>query len=241
MNEINKFNESTTLVDDPDLKAIMESHLYEEVMKHGHLSMKIRELIFIVTNVTQHTLKPLVRHVNEGLTVGLSPIEIKEAIYQCTAYIGLGKVEDALEVVNEVFEKQGIDLPLASQATVNQDTRFEKGFEVQCLPFGKEQIQSGHDHAPSELKHIQDYLSAHCFGDFYTRKGLDMQTRELITFVMIATLGGCENQLRAHINGNIAVGNTREQLIETITHCQPYIGFPRTLNAINMINEVTSK
>ena len=55
---------------------------------------------------------------------------------------------------------------------------------------------------------------------------------------MIATLGGCENQLRAHTKGNYQVGNSRELLIETITQCQPYIGFPRTLNAIAIINEM---
>ena len=83
------------------------------------------------------------------------------------------------------------------------------------------------------------YLSEYCFGDFYTRKGLDLKTRELMTMVMLATLGGCENQLRGHVGANIIVGNSRELLIETITQCQPYIGFPRTLNAITIINEVT--
>ena len=100
---------------------------------------------------------------------------------------------------------------------------------------------AGHDHAPKELKHIQNYLSEYCFGDFYTRNGLDLPTRELITMVMLATLGGCENQLRAHVGANLTVGNNRDTLIETITQCQPYIGFPRTLNAIAIINEITKK
>ena len=63
----------------------------------------------------------------------------------------------------------------------------------------------------------------------------------MFIFVMLATLGGCENQLRGHVGANITVGNSRELLIETITQCQPYIGFPRTLNALNIINEVTKK
>lgn len=67
---------------------------------------------------------------------------------------------------------------------------------------------------------------------------MDLKTRELLTFVILATLGGCENQLRAHTAANITVGNTRNLLIDVITQCQPYIGFPRTLNAINIINEI---
>ena len=93
--------------------------------------------------------------------------------------------------------------------------------------------------APSELKHIQDYLSAYCFGDFYTRKTLDLKMRELITLCAICTLGGCEPQAKAHVAANLNVGNTREILIEAITTCLPFIGFPRTLNAISCIDAVT--
>lgn len=223
--------------DDLGFHEMMKNYIYGDVYQHGSLDIQLRELILIVVHTTNHTLKALKEHVFAGLKVELSPVAIKEAIYQCTPYIGLGKVEEALDVINHIFKEKAI--VLEDMSTVSEETRFEKGFEVQCLAFGKEHIQAGHDHAPQELKHIQDYLSAYCFGDFYTRKGLDLKTRELLTFVMLATLGGCENQLRAHTGANITVGNTREVLIETLTQCQPYIGFPRTLNAINIVNEVT--
>ena len=229
------------LVKDPELREIMINYLYGDVYHHGNLDFKLRELILIVVNTTNHTLKALNEHVTSGLSVGVTPVEIKEAVYQCTPYIGLGKVEEALEIVNLVFEEKNISLPLLPQATVQGDNRFEKGFAVQSAAFGQEHIQAGHDHAPKELKHIQNYLSEYCFGDFYTRNGLDLPTRELITMVMLATLGGCENQLRAHVGANLTVGNNRDTLIETITQCQPYIGFPRTLNAIAIINEITKK
>lgn len=67
---------------------------------------------------------------------------------------------------------------------------------------------------------------------------MNLKWRELITLVCIASLGGCESQLKAHINANITVGNDREKLIEVITQCIPYIGFPRSLNVINCINEI---
>jgi 4-carboxymuconolactone decarboxylase len=92
--------------------------------------------------------------------------------------------------------------------------------------------------APEELKHIQDYLSAYCFGDFYTRGTVDLKTRELLTFCCLATLGGCESQLKSHIAGNLNVGNGRDILLSAITWCVPYIGFPRTLNTISCINEI---
>ncbi|MBS5113142.1 MAG: carboxymuconolactone decarboxylase family protein [Coprobacillus cateniformis] len=244
MRDLNKANElfeqlhdKDILKDDLELQAIMKNYIYGDVYQHGTLDIKLRELILIVVNTTNHTLSALKEHIIAAIKVGVSPIEVKEVIYQCTPYIGLGKVQEALDVVNPVFKKYNISTK--PQSTVCEETRFEKGFEVQSSAFGKDHIQAGHDQAPQELKHIQNYLSEYCFGDFYTREGLDLKTRELMTMVMLATLGGCENQLRGHVGANITVGNSRELLIETITQCQPYIGFPRTLNAIAIINEVT--
>ena len=95
-----------------------------------------------------------------------------------------------------------------------------------------------HKNAPENQKHIQNYLSAMCFGDFYTRDGLDLKMRELLTLCILSTLGGCENQLRSHVGGNLAVGNDKDIMIEAVTQCMPYIGFPRTLNALGCINEI---
>lgn len=225
---------------DQEYHEIMKNYVYGDVYQHGSLDLKMRELILIVVQTTLQTKKALKEHTLAGLKAGLAPEIIKEAVYQCTPYVGYGRVEEALDVVNEVFSIQGIALPVSSMTTVNEEKRFDEGLHVQVSVFGNSIIE-GHKNAPAELKHIQNYLSAHCFGDFYTRKELNIQQRELLTLVMLASLGGCESQLRAHANGNLSVGNTREVLIEAITQCQPYIGFPRTLNAINIINEVTNK
>jgi 4-carboxymuconolactone decarboxylase len=75
-------------------------------------------------------------------------------------------------------------------------------------------------------------LSANCFGDYYTRSGLDIKTRELVTFAMLISMGGCEPQVKGH--GNINVGNKKEVLLDVITQLLPYLGYPRTLNALRL-------
>ena len=195
MRDLNKANElfqqlhdEDILNDDLELQTIMKNYIYGDIYQHGTLDLKLRELILIVVNTTNHTLTALKEHVNAAIKAEVSPIQIKEVIYQCTPYIGLGKVQEALEVVNLIFKKHNISTK--PQATVNEKTRFEKGFEVQSVAFGKDHIQANHDQASQELKHIQKYLSEYCFGDFYTRKGLDLKHRELKTMVLLATLGG---------------------------------------------------
>lgn len=232
------FEEDDVLKDDPELKDIMKRYIYGDIYNHGNLDIKMRQLITLAVLTTNMTLDQLEDNVKASLNAGVTPVEIKEAVYQCTPYVGFSKVISALNVVNKIFNEKGIKLPLEGQSTTDEDTRFDKGLEVQINTFG-DVIKDGHKNSPKELYHIQKYLSEYCFGDFYTRKGLDGKTRELLTFCIIATLGGCENQLRSHAMGNIALGVTREVLINAITQCQPYIGFPRTLNAINIINEVT--
>lgn len=84
-------------------------------------------------------------------------------------------------------------------------------------------------------------LADNCFGDYYTRGGLNDQEREMITFCFILAQGGCENQLRGHTAGNFGVGNDKEKLYSVVEQCMPYIGYPRSLNAMNVIDEVAGK
>ncbi len=96
-----------------------------------------------------------------------------------------------------------------------------------------------HASAPENQKDIMvNYLSAFCFGDIYTRNGLDLKTRELLTFSIISALGGCEAQVKAHVQGNLNAGNHKQHLIDALAQMLPYIGFPRTLNALGCVNAV---
>lgn len=233
------FGERETAVQatDPDFQDILSRFIFGEVFYQGNLNDKHRELISLVVLTTNQTLPQLKAHVDAALNVGLTPIEIKEAVYQCVPYIGFPKTLNAINEINDFFQAKNIMLPIESQKTVNEDNRLEKGIAVQSEIFG-DVIAKMRESAPDDQKHIQDYLSAFCFGDFYTREGLDLKTRELLTLCIISALGGAEVQVKAHVQGNKNVGNDKETLIAAITHCLPYIGFPRTLNALASVNEL---
>lgn len=55
---------------------------------------------------------------------------------------------------------------------------------------------------------------------------------------MLAALGGCESQIKGHVRGNQSVGNDKETLLSILTQLLPYIGYPRTLNALSCVNEI---
>ena len=222
---------------DPDFQDILSRFIFGDVFYQGNLDDKQRELITLVVLATNQTLPQLKAHVDAALNVGLTPVEIKEAVYQCAPYIGFPKTLNAINEANEVFKAKNIALPIESQKTVDEENRFGKGLSVQVDIFG-DVIAKMQESAPLNQKHIQKYLSAFCFGDFYTRDGLDLKTRELLTLCIVSSLGGCESQVKSHVLGNKNVGNDKETLITAITHSLPYMGFPRTLNALACINEI---
>jgi 4-carboxymuconolactone decarboxylase len=220
----------------PDFEEVKNRLLYGEVWHHGKLDDKLRYLltIAVLTIVEGNDLEEQLR---SALKNGVTPAELKEVFHQAAPYIGFAKAEKGLEVFAKVCAEEGIVLPIEANGTVTEENRLEKGLAVQKSIFG-DVIDNMRANAPEDQKQIQDYLSAYCFGDTYTRKVLDVKTRELITFVCIAALGGCEGQLKAHTGGNLAVGNDRSVLLDAINQVFPYIGFPRTLNALAVVSEV---
>lgn len=81
-------------------------------------------------------------------------------------------------------------------------------------------------------------LLVEIFGDIYTRSELSFKERELISITSLLTQGGCEAQLKVHINAALNVKVSPESIVEICTHCIPYTGFPRILNALFVIKEV---
>ena len=143
-----------------------------------------------------------------------------------------------LDAVNEELTRRGIALPLEPQGTVEPEQRREAGNQVQVEAFG-EGLRESWKQGPKEKRHINSWLASNCFGDYYTRKGLSLPQREMITFCFLAAQGGCEPQLTAHARANMTVGNDRLFLIQVVSQCLPYIGYPRSLNALNCIENAS--
>lgn len=222
---------------EPELSAISEKFIYNDINKQIKLSTAKQELLTLVVLTANNTTEDIPAHVEGALKAGATPEQIHESIFHCTPYIGLPKVKAALERVNKAFAMLKITAD-TNASTTTDATRYEAGLAVQRAIFGAENIDKMNASAPQDQKHINDYLSANCFGDYYTRKVLDVKERELVTFTAIVTLGGCEPQAKAHAAANISVGNTRQDLIDALTIALPYIGYPRTLNGLGCVNAV---
>ena len=223
--------------DDPELMNILQRFIFGEVFFIGNLSDTTRELITITALATNQTLPQLRAHTNGALNIGVKPIEIREVIYSLAPFIGYPKVLNALDTVNSVFKGRGIKLPLENQATVADNERFNKGKEIQTPLYGEGMKQNMKDLPGEFADAVPRILTESCFGDFYTRNGLDIKTRELMIFCSLVSLGGADRQLGSHAVGNMKVGNDKETLLSALIQLYPYIGFPRIANAIYAIKD----
>jgi 4-carboxymuconolactone decarboxylase len=85
------------------------------------------------------------------------------------------------------------------------------------------------------------FIVEFAYGDVLSRTDLDLKTRELTTIAMLGALGGCEPQLRVHLQGSLNVGCTRTEIVETLLQLAVYAGFPRAINAIQCAQAVFSE
>lgn len=226
---------------DPEFMKILQRFIFGEVCYTGDLSDADRELVTVTVLAVNQTLPQLKAHVGASLNVGCTPVEIREAIYQCAPFIGFPKTLNAITAMNEAFTAAGIALPLPAQGTVEDADRYGAGLAIQEPLYGAEIADRYRDLPPEYAEAIPRFLTAFGFGDFATRTGLDGARRELLTVVMLAALGGAELQVKAHVLGAEKAGNSRDRILAALVHAMPYMGIPRLFNALNAAREAWSQ
>ena len=218
---------------DPEFVERFEHFAFDEVVNEPgqQLDEVTRHMAILATLLGCQGTEAFRRELPQALDAGVTPVMAKEIVYQAVDYLGMGRVLPFLDITNEVLAERGVVLPLEGQATTTMENRLEKGAQAQADIFGHQMLEAW------KAGHINRWLAANCFGDYYTRTGLTLAQREMITFCFLAAQGGCEPQLTSHARGNMNLGNDKEFLIRVVSQCLPYIGYPRSLNAVTCVNK----
>ena len=222
---------------DKDFMDILQKYIFGEVFTIGDLDIKTRELLTVTSLTVMQTLPQLKAHIQGALNAGNTPIEIRETIYQCAPFIGFPKTLNAISVFNEVIKERGLESELKSTKTTDENNRYKKGYEIQNPMYGDE-IEKNMQGLPDDMgNNVARFLTEVCFGDFYTRKGLDVKKRELMTIAILTTTGNIE-VLKAHIKGNLKAGNSIETITAAIIQVMPYVGFPNSFAALKAVKDM---
>ena len=160
---------------DPEFMELFANFALDEVVNQGDLDDAARMMDILAALLgcqgveEYHVLLPA------ALRAGVTPVQVKEILYQSVAYLGIGRVRPFFSVTNQVLTEQGVALPLEPGSTTTAETRL--------------------------------------------------------------AAGNCEPQLTSHAGANLRIGNDNAFLIQVISQCLPYIGYPRSLNALRCVND----
>ncbi len=149
---------------DPEFIERFEHFAFNEVPneENQQLEGKTRYMAILATLIGCDGVGAYKEMLPKALENDVTPIMVKEIVYQATDYLGYGRMLPFLICTNEIFAESGIELPLDGQETTALENRLEKGIEAQTEIFGahmKEAWKAGH---------INRWLAANCFGDYYT-------------------------------------------------------------------------
>ncbi|WP_027417123.1 carboxymuconolactone decarboxylase family protein [Aneurinibacillus terranovensis] len=113
-----------------------------------------------------------------------------------------------------------------------QDERYEKGLASLQQLLGKEfaPLEAVRQFYPG----LAELIVCNGFGDIYSRPGLDIKQRELVSLSSLISQGAVE-QLDFHIDAALNVGLTPKEIVEVIIHCTAYVGFPKALSALMFV------
>ena len=119
----------------------------------------------------------------------------------------------------------------------NKQSRQELGAEM-LKKINQDSADNIMDSLGEVAPDVAKYILEFAFGDIYTRKGLSLKQRELVTITALLTQGDTAGQLRVHLHGCLNVGLSKKEIIEAMIQAIPYVGFPKVLNAVAVAKEV---
>ena len=220
----------------PDLGRYIVEFAYGDVYARPGLDLRQRQLVTIAALAAQgDTASQLRFHIDAALRVGLSPVEVVEALIHIVPFTGFPRALNAVQAAREVFADRGI----AFRPPVQTDERDRYARGVEKLvevdgQHGLDVIESLRDIAPDLGRYVVEFA----FGDVYHRPWLTTPQRQLVTIGALTAFGDTAPQLRVHLGAALRVGLSRGQVVEALIHVVPYAGFPRVLNAVTVARDV---
>ena len=177
----------STVKTDAQFMERFENFAFKEVVEEESVALETntRYLAILASLVGSQGLDAYKFILNKALDEGMDPIMVKEMVYQSIDYVGMSRMWSFLAATNDIYQERNISLD-AGEATTTMFDRLEKGAQAQVEIFGEHMKEAW------KTSVVNRWLAANCFGDYYTRTGLDLAQREMITFCFLMSQGGWE-------------------------------------------------
>lgn len=124
---------------DPEFAESLRHFAFDEVVneENQQLDAPTRYLAILAALIGCGGVDAFQEMLPAALENGVTPVMVKETVYQATDYLGYGRILPFLNAANDIFTRMEIALPLPGQTTTTMDDRLEKGAEAQTAIFGE--------------------------------------------------------------------------------------------------------
>ncbi|WIY00205.1 carboxymuconolactone decarboxylase family protein [Amycolatopsis mongoliensis] len=216
--------------------------IYGDVYHRPGLPLPERQLVTVAAlTALGYAGSQLGFHAKAALTVGCDRRQLVETVIQVSSFAGFPATLNALAELKTLFESLPAEAPPSGAPAdvpwAGIEDRYERGLAAMKAvdgEAGEKVVAALADIAPDLATSIIEFT----FGELYTRPGLSLRHREIVTVAACVALGTALPQLKVHIHGLLNVGGSEQDVIETILHLAFYCGFPAALNAIAAAREV---
>ena len=114
---------------------------------------------------------------------------------------------------------------------------FKRGLAVRREVLGAEYVERSMANADKFTTPILKFITEWCWGEIWSRPGLDRKTRSFINVAMLTALNR-SNEVRLHVRAALRNGLTREEIGDVIMHTAIYCGAPAALDSMKAAVEV---
>ena len=121
-----------------------------------------------------------------------------------------------------------------------QSPLFEKGLKIRKEVLGAEHVQKSLDSATDFTAPMQKLVTEWCWGELWSRPGLDRRTRSIINLSMLSALNR-PHEVRLHVRGALNNGLSQEEIIEILLQVAVYCGVPAALDSMKVAAEVLAE
>ncbi|MFJ4141487.1 carboxymuconolactone decarboxylase family protein [Pseudomonas sp. NPDC089734] len=118
--------------------------------------------------------------------------------------------------------------------------QFKKGLEVRREVLGASYVDKSVDEVEDFMIPMQKITTEWCWGEVWTRPGLERKTRSMLNLAMLTALNR-PNEVRLHVLGALNNGVTPAEIQEILLQACIYCGVPAALDSFKIANEVVKK
>jgi 4-carboxymuconolactone decarboxylase len=115
--------------------------------------------------------------------------------------------------------------------------KFEQGLEVRRSVLGSEHVDTSLRNATDFTEPLQKLVTEYCWGEIWTRPGVDKKTRSLLNLAILTAINR-PHELKLHTAGALRNGCTPEEIQEVLLQCMIYIGVPAAVDSFRNASEV---